>query len=153
MGNRYYSGPASDHFDGKRFYVPGAPSTDKTLAELWKWHRQGERSRWSERVPATSGVRPEQRTEWLTVTHIDHSSVLLQWHQYNILVDPVWSDRASPFRWLGPRRYNAPGVSLAGLPTIDAILLTHNHYDHMDVRTLRRLVKQHRPVVLTPAGE
>ena len=152
MSNRYYSGPVSDHFNGKRFFVPGASSTDKTLADLWKWHRQGTRSQWPSVVPAVSGVRPETRTEALSVTHIGHASVLLQWHRYNILVDPVWSDRASPVRWLGPRRYNAPGVSFADLPPIDAILLTHNHYDHMDVRTLRKLVKQHRPVVLTLLG-
>ena len=152
MGNRYYSGPVSDHFDGKRFFVPGAPSTDKTLADLWRWHRQGTRSQWPSVVPAVSGVRPEARTEPLTVTHIGHASVLLQWHRYNILLDPVWSDRASPLLWLGPRRYNAPGMRLEDLPPIDAILLTHNHYDHMDVPTLRRLVKTHNPVVLTPLG-
>ena len=152
MRNRYYSGPVSDHFDGQRFYVPGAPSTDKTFGDIWKWHRQGTRSSWPKAVPALSGVRPEQRTDALTVTHIGHASVLLQWNHHNVLVDPVWSERASPISWLGPRRHNAPGIRLEDLPPIDAILLTHNHYDHLDLRTLRRLVKQHNPSILTPLG-
>ena len=152
MGNRYYSGSVSDHFDGRRFYVPGAPSTDKTLVDLWRWRWQSTRSKWPTQVPARNGVRPEQRTQGLTVTHVGHASVLLQWHQYNVLVDPVWSDRASPVPWFGPRRYNAPGIRLEDLPPIDVILLTHNHFDHLDLRTLRHLVKQHNPVILTPLG-
>ena len=152
MRNPYYTGPVSDHFDGQRFYVPGAPPTDKTFRDLWRWHRQGSRSKWPRAIPARSGLRPEQRVESLTVTHIGHASVLLQWQRYNLLVDPVWSERASPLRWLGPRRHNAPGVRLEDLPPIDAILLTHNHYDHFDVRTLRRLIEQHKPVILTPLG-
>ena len=99
-----------------------------------------------------TGVRPETRTQALTVTHVGHASVLLQWHQYNILVDPVWSNRVSPLRRFGPRRYNAPGINLEDLPPIYVILLTHNHYDHMDVSTLRTLVMQHKPVLLTPLG-
>ena len=152
MRNPYYRGPVSNHFDGNRFYFSGAPSTDKTLRDLLKWHVQGSRSEWPKIVPAFRGVCPEQRVESLTATHIGHASVLLQWGSHNVLVDPVWSERASPLRWIGPRRHNAPGVSLEDLPPIDAILLTHNHYDHLDLPTLRQLVKRHNPCFLTPLG-
>ena len=152
MRNPYYNGPVSEHFDGKRFYVPGIPSTDKSLGEILKWRLQGSRSPWPKAVPALNGVRPEQRVESLTVTHIGHASLLLQAGNYNILVDPVWSKRASPFRWFGPRRHNAPSVQMDDLPPIDAVLITHNHYDHLDLPTLRELSKRHNPRVLTPLG-
>jgi L-ascorbate metabolism protein UlaG (beta-lactamase superfamily) len=71
----------------------------------------------------------------------------------NILTDPVWTERASPFRWIGPKRVRPPGVELKALPRIDVILLSHNHYDHLDVRTLRSLSKSFSPVTLVPAGD
>src|SRR5207253_54639 len=57
----------------------------------------------------------------------------------NILTDPIWSERASPLSWIGPRRRRKPGVSWEDLPPIDLVLISHNHYDHMDLPTLRRL--------------
>ena len=152
MRNPYYSGPVSDHFDGSRFYLPGVPTTDKTVGDMLRWHFNSNRSRWPKAVATVSDVCPASRAEDLAVTHIGHASVLLQWGGMNVLVDPVWSTRASPLRWLGPRRHNAPSVRLGDLPPLDAILLTHNHYDHFDVRTLRHLVKQHNPYVVTPLG-
>ncbi len=65
-------------------------------------------------------------------------------------MDPVWSDRASPFSFAGPKRVNAPGITLTDLPRIDAILLTHNHYDHMDVAAISRIANVHRPRILVP---
>jgi len=69
-----------------------------------------------------------------------------------VLTDPVWSDRVSPVRFAGPRRFSLPGIPFDALPPIDAILLTHSHYDHLDLKTLRRLKATHDPVVLTPLG-
>jgi L-ascorbate metabolism protein UlaG (beta-lactamase superfamily) len=152
MRNPYYDGPLTDHFDGRRFHVPGAPSTDKTFGDMLKWYRQRSGNRWPKPVPTQSRVRPDERSERLTVTHIGHASVLLQCSGYNLLVDPVWSERAGPFRWLGPRRHNAPGIAFEDLPQIDVVLLTHNHYDHLDMRTLQRIVKRHNPYVLVPLG-
>ena len=79
----------------------------------------------------------------LTVTWVGHSSFLLQLGGWNVLVDPVWSDRASPLRWLGPRRHTAPGFALDRLPTVDAVLLSHDHYDHLDDATIRTLAARH----------
>ena len=70
----------------------------------------------------------------------------------NLLLDPVWSKRASPFRFVGPKRVNDPGVDFAKLPPIDAVLVSHGHYDHLDVATLSRLAASHRPRVITPLG-
>jgi L-ascorbate metabolism protein UlaG (beta-lactamase superfamily) len=83
---------------------------------------------------------------------IGHASVLIQLAGCNLLVDPVWSERASPVRWAGPKRVNDPGIVFADLPPIDAVLITHNHYDHLDIATLRRLWSAHRPRFVVPLG-
>jgi L-ascorbate metabolism protein UlaG (beta-lactamase superfamily) len=70
----------------------------------------------------------------------------------NILIDPVWSDRVSPLAWYGPKRHRPPGIRFEDLPPIDLVLISHNHYDHMDVRTLRRLVQRFHPRIVTGLG-
>ena len=88
----------------------------------------------------------------LRVTYVGHATMLIQTQGLNILTDPVWSERASPFQWLGPRRVNAPGIALDALPPLDLILLSHSHYDHMDSATLMALSQTHRCRILTPLG-
>lgn len=83
---------------------------------------------------------------------VGHASVLIQAAGLNILVDPVWSERASPVSWAGPKRVTRPGIAFDDLPPIDAVLVTHNHYDHMDMATLRRLHAAHRPQFVTALG-
>ena len=152
MGNRYYNGPRSDHFNGKQFFHAGLPSTDKSLLELLRWKLFAKQSRWPASIPARSGLKPDIRVEGLRITAIGHSSLLIQVASLNILVDPVWSDRTSPFRFIGPRRHNPPSVAFEDLPPIHAVLVTHNHYDHMDTDTLARLWKTHKPAVISPLG-
>jgi L-ascorbate metabolism protein UlaG (beta-lactamase superfamily) len=88
----------------------------------------------------------------LRVALVGHASYLVQAGGLNILIDPVWSERASPVSFAGPKRANAPGVALADLPRIDAVLVTHNHYDHLDVATLSRLARQFSPRFIVPLG-
>ena len=83
---------------------------------------------------------------------IGHATVLIQAAGLNLLVDPVWSERASPFRFAGPKRVNAPGVAFEHLPAIDVVLLTHNHYDHLDLATVQRLWARDRPRLIAPLG-
>ena len=75
----------------------------------------------------------------LRATLVNHSTVLLQQRGSNILTDPIWSERASSLSWAGPRRRRKQGVSWEDLPCIDVVLISHNHYDHLDLPTLRRL--------------
>ena len=152
MANRYYSGPPSDHFDGERFFHPGLPSADKSLREVLRWSLGSKRPAWPEVVEARSGLRPPSASERLRITCIGHASLLIQVGGVNLLVDPVWSERASPFRWLGPRRRNPPSVALEDLPPIHAVLVTHNHYDHLDLATVGKLWERHHPFVLAPLG-
>ncbi|WP_370286587.1 MBL fold metallo-hydrolase [Pseudooceanicola nanhaiensis] len=149
--NRYYSGPVSDHFDGTRFHSPGQPGTDRSFSDLLRWQRSGQRAAWPKTVPVTPAVPPAQSAQ-PRLTMVGHASVLIQVDGMNLLTDPVWSDRASPLSFAGPKRVTAPGIAFDDLPRIDAVLLSHNHYDHLDVATLRRLQAAHRPRMVMPLG-
>ena len=150
--NPYYQGRISDHFDGVRFFHPGLPSSDKGLLDILKWKVQGQRSPWPKIVAARTGVHPAQYVADLQITHIGHASYLVQTGNQNILVDPVLAERASPFHWAGPRRHNPPAIAFEDLPRINTVLVTHNHYDHMDTSTLHRLWEIHRCRILSPLG-
>jgi L-ascorbate metabolism protein UlaG (beta-lactamase superfamily) len=87
-----------------------------------------------------------------TVTFIGHSTFLIQTHAGNVLTDPMYSQRAGPFNLAGPRRVRQPAVRFEDLPPIAVVLLSHNHYDHCDLRTLRRLARRFDPLLVTPLG-
>ncbi len=120
--------------------------------DVLKWKLQNQAVRWPALVPAPRPARPELRVSGFRFTHVGHGSYLLQVAGRNILVDPVWSERVSPFSRFGPRRHNPPGIAFPDLPPVDLVLITHNHYDHLDTATLRRLAKTHHPRVFTPLG-
>ncbi len=149
--NPYYNGPVTDHFDGVRFFNPGEPPSDRSLRELLRWKREAPGNQWPKQVPIVP-VIPKARVDALTVTMVGHATLLIQVAGLNLLTDPVWSDRASPFHLAGPKRVTEPGIAFKDLPPIDAILLSHNHYDHFDTATLRRLQTDHAPLIVTPLG-
>jgi L-ascorbate metabolism protein UlaG (beta-lactamase superfamily) len=151
--NPYYSGPPSDHFDGERFFNPDG-SSDKSPGDLLRWRFTGTKEAWPDTWFSPFRDRPPARVEGreLRVAFAGHASFLYQTAGLNILVDPVWSDRVSPVTFAGPRRVNPPGIAFEDLPKIDVVLLTHNHYDHLDAQTLRRLAEAHAPRVVTPLG-
>lgn len=151
MPNRYHNGPPSDHFDGTRFFNPGHPDTDRGPRALLRWKLGAHAAAWPRSVPVRRAV-PEARVAGLRVTMVGHATLLVQAAGRNLLTDPLWSDRASPVRFAGPRRVTAPGIAFEALPPIDAVLLSHNHYDHLDIATLRRLHAAHRPLIVTPLG-
>ncbi len=152
--NPYYAGPASDHFDGLKFFSPGrANFAEKSRMDLLRWQLGGGRERWPSAFPSPFADRPPARVDaGLRIALVGHASYLVQAGGLNLLIDPVWSDRASPVSFAGPRRVNAPGVALVDLPRIDAVLLTHNHYDHMDVATISALAKRFSPRIVAPLG-
>ena len=150
---RYYNGPLSDHFDGFRFFEPGWKSARGRL-DFLRWQFTRELGEWPEQAPSPFSDRPPRRVDGtnLRVSFVGHASILLQAGGMNLLLDPVWSERASPVTFAGPRRVNAPGITFDNLPPIDAVLVSHNHYDHLDVTTLSALATPHRPRVITPLG-
>jgi L-ascorbate metabolism protein UlaG (beta-lactamase superfamily) len=152
--NAYYQGPLSDHFDGVRFFNPNGVRPRGPGAFLkWQFGERGEA--WPASFPSPFPQhRPPPRFdgEGFRITHVGHASYLLQTRGRNLLLDPVWADRASPFSFIGPRRVNQPGIAFEDLTRIDAVLVTHNHYDHMDVGTLGRLWQRFQPRIITPLG-
>ncbi|MBI2493918.1 MAG: MBL fold metallo-hydrolase [Candidatus Rokubacteria bacterium] len=87
-----------------------------------------------------------------TLTWVGHATLLIQLDGVNVLTDPHWSERASPLAWLGPRRLNPPGLAFEDLPPIHAVVISHDHYDHLDRATVQRLAATHRPRFLVPLG-
>ena len=154
----YYRGSASDHFDGERFFNPDAGGKEAAahaggrMGFLSRFFT-GDRAPWPEQVPVRQGRPPTKvHGETMRATWIGHSTMLVQTQGLNILTDPIWSDRASPLSFLGPRRVRRPGVAFADLPPIDLVLVSHNHYDHMDLPSLKRLWERDRPLIVTSLG-
>lgn len=140
------------HFDGTRFYNPDAPQARGLFAVLrWKLTSRPEPSPGF--ISDVEQSLPPRRVEGsgLRTTLVNHSTVLLQQRDFNILTDPIWSDRASPLAWAGPRRRRKPGVCFEDLPPLDAVLISHNHYDHLDLPTLRRLAARGHSPFIVPA--
>jgi len=152
---KIYSGPKSDHFDGERFFDPhGAPPRKLREVLRWQFGRKRQRAKWPDWVENAFSDIPPQRIDGgkVRLCFVGHASWLIQTAGINILVDPVWSMRVSPVRWTGPKRHNDPGVAFSALPRIDTVLVTHGHYDHLDIVTLSRLAKTFAPRVITPHG-
>ncbi|MEJ0055124.1 MAG: MBL fold metallo-hydrolase [Bacteroidota bacterium] len=147
-----YSGPVTDHFDGKKFFTPhGKPS--KGLPEVFKWMINRKRGVWNEKKDAPYGKKPPERVGRGTrITFVNHSTFLIQVDGINILTDPVWSERTSPFQWAGPKRMRPPGIRFEDLPKIDVVLLSHNHYDHLDLATIKLVFEKHHPKIITALG-
>lgn len=140
------------HCRNGRFFNPGVP--EHGLRELLKWVSTRRPGFWPRWIPSSPGPRPPERIAGsaLHVTFINHSTVLLQTEGLNLLTDPVWSRRVSPVSFAGPQRHRDPGLLFEDLPPIDAVLLSHDHYDHLDVPTLKRLAAHHRLAVFCPQG-
>jgi len=146
-------GVTPPRFDGRRYENPGE-SASRTMRELLRWQFTAVRRPWpawveQEHAVTLPGAVP---TGTLALTFVNHSTFLVQTGAATILTDPVWSDRASPLPFAGPRRVHAPGVPFDRLPRIDIVLVSHNHYDHMDLHTLRRLEARDRPRFVTGTG-
>lgn len=147
-----YRGPESDHFDGRRFHnIPETRHAGFLDMVRWLTHRNhGPWDKWREIVPSV----PPRRVEGgeLRVTWVNHSTFLIQTAGLNVLTDPIWSKRCSPVQWAGPARRHAPGIRFEDLPPIDVVLVSHNHYDHMDAWTLDRLRREHGPRMFVGLG-
>lgn len=148
----HYHGPHTDHFDGERFH-----NLDPVVHEpgsVLKWQLERERNTWPEWIDSKPGEAPPRRVGdgRMRVTWINHATLLIQVDGVNILTDPIWSSRCSPVQFLGPKRHRAPGLRFFDLPPIDIVIVSHNHYDHLDVGTLHRLRATHAPRIVTPLG-
>jgi L-ascorbate metabolism protein UlaG (beta-lactamase superfamily) len=134
----------SDHFDGYRYYNP--EQEERSFVDFLRWRLFSQAEPWPEWVPIERGEAPPERvgSGQVRATFINHATVLLQMDGYNILTDPIFSERASPVSWTGPRRVHEPGIAFEDLPLIDIILISHSHYDSMDFPSLLRLSREHQ---------
>jgi L-ascorbate metabolism protein UlaG (beta-lactamase superfamily) len=152
-GGPGYIGPRSDHFDGERFFNPGA-DTGRSFQDFLRWQRTRQRTLWPQWVQnrCKPALPKHLGSGQLALTFINHITFLLQFDGLNILTDPVYSERVSPFRNVGPKRVREPGLAFEDLPPVHLVLVTHNHYDHLDIETLLRLQDAHSPRFVTTLG-
>ncbi|HEX6533075.1 MAG TPA: MBL fold metallo-hydrolase [Gemmatimonadaceae bacterium] len=148
-------GAPGHHEPGGRFRNPWPGAEQHGMGDFLRWRLE----RWiaRERAPAPDTAEappnvpaakpafdvPRAHPDELTATWIGHSTVLVQLGGLNVLTDPMWSRRASPLRWLGPSRITPPGLPLDALPPIDLVLLSHDHYDHLDADSVRAIAAAH----------
>ena len=141
------------HFDGKHFCNPEGRQLPG-LRDVIRWKLTSRPEPSPGFISDVAQSIPPRRVEGgaLRVTLVNHATVLLQQRGSNILTDPIWSERAGPLPWIGPRRRRKPGVAWDDLPPIDAVLISHNHYDHLDLPILRRLADRGDSKFIVPAG-
>ncbi len=142
----------ADHFDGKRFFNPQA-DIDRSLGELLRWRMSRRPVPWPKPAPCVAPPpAPAVDDGRIVATYIGQATFLVQCAGFNILTDPIFSLRASPLSWLGPKRVRDPGIAFDDLPAIHLVLVSHNHYDHMDLPSLRRLKARWAPAIVTGLG-
>lgn len=156
----------SDHFDGSHYHNtgPGAARIGRHgLRAVFRWQlaRRHAKARWPrwiddppQPLPCADDAIPAGHA---AITFIGHSTFLIRLRNpagdlLTLLTDPIFSPRCSPLRWIGPRRVRAPGLALEQLPPIEAVLISHNHYDHLDLPSLRRLHRHSAPRLFTLPG-
>ncbi|WP_343520172.1 MBL fold metallo-hydrolase [Sphingomonas sp.] len=155
----YYEGPESGHYDGERFFNPDGEDTARPPGGgsranfLLRYLRDDGRPPWPAAVTVAKDIPPARVAGGaMRATWVGHATVLVQADGLNILTDPIWSDVAGPFNRLGPRRTAPPGIEFDKLPKIDLVVVSHNHYDHLDIPTLKRLWDRDKPLIVTSLG-
>ncbi|MBC7464863.1 MAG: MBL fold metallo-hydrolase [Bdellovibrio sp.] len=147
--------PVTDHSDGKIFYnedrTAGAP---KGLFQALKWKLTSDVKDWPEQKD------DNEKPDFLkkiganeaAVTFINHATELIQLEKLTVITDPIFAERASPFSWIGSKRHRKPGAEIFELPKIDVVVISHNHYDHLNIESLIELQKKDQPQFIVPLG-
>jgi L-ascorbate metabolism protein UlaG (beta-lactamase superfamily) len=148
-----WRGRVTDHFDGQTFHnqVPGEPS----LSDFARWGRSRIPGKWPDYADAPPAPPPPERVGKgeLRITFVNHATVLVQVDGVNLLTDPIWGEVAGPVPYIARKRRRPPGLRFEDLPPIDAVLISHDHYDHMDIPTLHRLEAAHHPRFIAGLGQ
>jgi L-ascorbate metabolism protein UlaG (beta-lactamase superfamily) len=146
--------PESPQFREGQFSNP-TPTEKPDFFQVANLILFGRNGKWPEErlrpthTPAFANGIPAGEVE---VTFVGHSTFLLRFRGLHVLTDPVWSERVGPWSWAGPLRARDPGIAWAELPKIDVVLVSHDHYDHLDVPTLKRLTERDAPLIVAPLG-
>lgn len=149
-----HDGPKSNHFDGEAFFNPNPDTKPASALSIIGWILTRDPEPWPEWQELPVGPKPVERVGLgeLRVTVVGHATLLVQMDGLNILTDPVWSRDIGPAGFELQSRVRAPAIRFEDLPPIDIVLVSHNHYDHLDVPTLRRLAEAHAPRVAAGLG-
>ncbi len=147
----------SDHFDGRRFFNPRLADERldrRGLLQILRWRMDRGRKAWGVQPPLPHYPAPPDVAApgGAALTFIGHATFLMRLPGLVVLTDPVFSERCSPLSWAGPRRAHPPGLRLEALPPVDLVVVSHNHYDHMDLPSLRRLAANGAGRAITSAG-
>ena len=145
----------SDHYNGNKFVNPTLKEPfSPGIKDIYEMAREG-RPKWPDSIKnvCTPQLKEQLKDEDFSITFINHATFLIQTAGLNIITDPVWAQRASPISWIGPKRVRKPGIDIDSLPHIDLILISHNHYDHLDLETLKIFNKKFSSQVLVPIGD
>ena len=142
--------PVTDHCDGDSFH--DNPPLRISLWKVAKWQFTRKQKAWPDSIPVTPSRPPAEVDSGILATWAGHSTVLVQAPGLNLLTDPVWSRRIGPWSWIGSRRRSRPGIEWDDLPRIDAVLVSHDHFDHFDMPTMRRLAERPGIVGIAPLG-
>lgn len=149
-----YEGPVTDHFDGKKFHNPGGNQMG-SFRKLMAYQFSNKAKKWPDLVEQSTQTTPNiipRITDGIAYKQINHATILIQHAGLNVLTDPVFSKRASPFEWMGPKRKRNPSIELDKLPPIDIIVISHDHYDHLDVKSLKKLSEINECKILVGLG-
>lgn len=147
-----YKGSVTDHFDGKRFFDPEGNEMGSFI-QLMKFLITNKRAKW-----AKINERPAQEkidknvAQGIAYKMINHATVLIQHDGLNIITDPVFGKRASPFSLTGPKRQRPPAIEFANIEQIDVVIISHDHYDHLHIGSLKAIHKKHQPLFLVGLG-
>ncbi len=153
LSTKPYHGPVTDHFNGHRFKNPSKRSA-KGFKDVFKYIRKRQKDKWPKfENPYVRKTKVEDANEHEIKIHfVNHSSFLIQIGSVNILTDPIWSEYCSPVPLPMLKRKRPPGIMFDKLPRIDLVLISHNHYDHLDKKTIKRITKTHDPMAITCLG-
>jgi L-ascorbate metabolism protein UlaG (beta-lactamase superfamily) len=143
----------SDHFNGKKFTNTNGDEGNgfKDVFKFLRTHKPGKWTKNYETYSRDTLIKNNYDDD-LKLIFINHSTFLIQMDTLNILTDPIWSKRCSPSQLIGPARHRPPGITFESLPTIDVVLISHNHYDHLDKQTIKKLQREHKPQFIVPLG-
>jgi L-ascorbate metabolism protein UlaG (beta-lactamase superfamily) len=156
----FHYGKSDNHFDGKKFHNYNPIEGTFTLSDIGKWQfyefRDDIKKLWPEFLDDfkynKETIEPSVPNGTIKITFINHATFLIQVNNINILTDPLFAKRASPFNWIGPKRYRKPGIVLEDLPKIDYIVISHDHYDHCDIKAIKILQQKFNTTVIAGLG-
>jgi L-ascorbate metabolism protein UlaG (beta-lactamase superfamily) len=155
MTKKKTTSPLSEHYDGKRFFNPWGANNTKSLWDVLAWKLTSKAATWPEqehkKIDAEALIAAG-KSDQVHVTYIGHATTYIQNNKLSILTDPHFSHRASPLSFAGPSRIRKPAFEILQLPAVDIVLISHNHYDHLDLPTLKELEKRFHPHFIVPLG-